>query len=55
MRLSIRMDDKPSPNRDPCLCNIDIYVDTREELQRLEPLLAALLLVLPEPAKATGE
>lgn len=50
MRLNIRYDDKPTVREGsapPDLCNIDFYVNTREDLVAAQNLINALREVLP--------
>jgi hypothetical protein len=51
VRISIRYDTDQSPgqhaSRPPDLCNVDLYVNTREDLVQAQYLINALLEVLP--------
>ena len=54
MRFSIRYDDEaqPAPNatRKPDLCNIDLYVNTQDELVSAQHLINGVLAMLPRAA-----
>lgn len=58
MKLNIRYEDKPNVREGqpmPDLCNIDLYVTTRNDLVAAQQLINALLLVLPLADPAATE
>jgi hypothetical protein len=55
MRISVRYDDeqkrRPGDTREPELCNVDLYLNTRDDLIVAQNVINAMLNVLPQAAK----
>lgn len=55
MRINIRYDDEEKPansSRDTNLCNVDLYLNTREDLITAQHLINGMLNILPTKPKA---